>query len=57
MNLRYFIVNTNGFILPYGYDSYEAASAACDSNEMVYLAESLGELEYCLENQEWDAYI
>lgn len=53
MNCKFFIVNSNGYILPFAFDNYETVYANCDSNEMVYLSGSLEELEYCLESQEW----
>lgn len=48
MSIQFFLVSRAGYILPYAYNSYEAAAANCDRGEMVFLAESLEELEYSL---------
>lgn len=49
---KFFIVNMMGYVLPIPYTSYESACSACDEGEIVYLAGSLEELEYCLDNWE-----
>lgn len=45
---KYYLVNLLGYILPVGFETYEAASANCDEGEAVYMAESMEELEYCM---------
>ncbi|MDD2372866.1 MAG: hypothetical protein PHF03_04715 [Syntrophomonadaceae bacterium] len=48
----FYIVSEYGYILPVPYSSYESAMANCDINEMVYLADSLVELEESLDISE-----
>lgn len=45
----FYIVNEYGYILPVPYSSYQSAMANCDINEMVYLADSLRDLEESLD--------
>lgn len=52
MEPKFFIVNLDGYILPIPYDNYETALANCESNEVVYLAETAEELELSLETSE-----
>ncbi|WP_054696261.1 hypothetical protein [Syntrophomonas palmitatica] len=52
MGARFFIVSNNGFILPVEYKNYESACANCESNEMIYMADSMELLEQCLQPPE-----
>lgn len=45
----FYIVSEFGYILPVQYYSWESAMVNCDINEMVYLADSLEELEQSLD--------
>ena len=45
----FYIVSEYGYILPVPYRSYETAITNCDINEMVYLADSLEDLEESLD--------
>lgn len=48
----FYIVSEYGYILPMSYSSYESAMANCDISEMVYLADSLEDLEQSLDLSE-----
>ncbi|MGE5418450.1 MAG: hypothetical protein ACM3UZ_17055 [Acidobacteriota bacterium] len=50
--IKFFIVNTGGFVYPFEFSSYEAAGSHCDDGELVVMSESLEELELCLD--EWE---
>ena len=45
----FYIVSEYGYILPGVYTSYESAMTNCDIKEMVYLADSLEDLERSLD--------
>lgn len=48
----FYIVSEYGYVLPMPYSSYESAMANCDINELVYLADSLEDLEQSLDFSE-----
>jgi hypothetical protein len=52
MDVKFYIVSNDGYILPLEYTSYESACANCEPNEVVYMADSLDFLEQCLQPQE-----
>lgn len=50
--MKFFIVNVKGFVYPIEYKTWEGASANCDGGELVIMAESIAELEFCLDQWE-----
>lgn len=50
--MPYFLVNHLGYIFPATYNSLDDAAQACGDGEEVYFAESMTELEECIEQWE-----